>query len=245
MSPDYEQEYLISNQITIKCLFNFLSWFSISENMPLIKQAVIFAIKCHKNQKRISGGSYVKHPIEVCLGLIFAGIKDENILVAALLHDTIEENSATIEKIRQEFNLEIANIVDLVTMRHDEKLLEYYYRIQQDERAVLIKAFDNRNNLKTMLGFFSNDKLRKNFKKTRDFVLPMISSEFIISVNSIIYKEILQKIKKDIEIRLKEIKFYLIALEKAEKEIFPKNEVHSMPDLPSCIVPKFIKMLSP
>ena len=80
----------------------------------LLNRAYVYAMKAHGNQKRASGEAYFNHPLEVAA--ILADMKlDEATIVAALLHDTIEDTEATQQEIQERFGPEIASLVDGLT----------------------------------------------------------------------------------------------------------------------------------
>ncbi|MGQ3032356.1 MAG: HD domain-containing protein, partial [Ferrovibrionaceae bacterium] len=80
----------------------------------MINRAYVFAMKAHGAQKRASGDPYFLHPLEVAG--ILAGMKlDYQTIVTALLHDTIEDTSATPEEIERNFGPEVLRLVDGVT----------------------------------------------------------------------------------------------------------------------------------
>ena len=94
--------------------------------MEKISKAFDFAYKAHKGQKRkASDIPYIIHPIEVAVILIKQKAKD-NVVIAGLLHDVVEDTSITLEEIRKEFGEEIARLVDGATeplelRKEDEK----------------------------------------------------------------------------------------------------------------------------
>ena len=80
----------------------------------LLKRAFLFAAERHANQKRKSGEPFLSHPLEVAH--ILANMRlDEVTLAGGLLHDTVEDTSATIDLIEREFGTEMARCVDGVT----------------------------------------------------------------------------------------------------------------------------------
>ncbi|PIS28162.1 hypothetical protein COT42_08785 [Candidatus Saganbacteria bacterium CG08_land_8_20_14_0_20_45_16] len=82
----------------------------------LIEKADVLMVEAHHVAKRDSGEAYHFHPRAVAFNLIVEfGIKDENMICAALLHDIIEDAPLTREFIVQEFNEDIADLVDGVT----------------------------------------------------------------------------------------------------------------------------------
>lgn len=126
----------------------------------LLQKAFDFAKKAHKGQSRLSGDPYFVHPYEVANILCDLGM-DVNTIIAALLHDVIEDTSVTIEIIRNEFGEEIAALVDGVTKMN---ILEYKTREEQqaeslrkmilamadDIRVILIKLADRLHNMRTL-----------------------------------------------------------------------------------------------
>ncbi len=79
-------------------------------------KAGVFAAGIHSGQHRkTSGAPYIVHPTAVVRILQAVGVKDKNILVAAFLHDTIEDGPATYNKIKREFNKEVADMALAVT----------------------------------------------------------------------------------------------------------------------------------
>ncbi|NMD08936.1 MAG: bifunctional (p)ppGpp synthetase/guanosine-3',5'-bis(diphosphate) 3'-pyrophosphohydrolase, partial [Phyllobacteriaceae bacterium] len=83
-------------------------------NEDLLNRAYVYAMKAHGNQKRESGEAYFNHPLEVAA--ILADMKlDDATIVAALLHDTVEDTGATTEEISEKFGAEIAALVDGLT----------------------------------------------------------------------------------------------------------------------------------
>src|SRR6185369_1821849 len=117
-----------------------------------VERAFVFACKHHADQRRRSGEDFITHPIAVAK--ICAGMRlDTETLVAALLHDTVEDTSATLDEVRAEFGEEVAQLVDGVTkltgitfQSRDEKQAENYRKMMvamaQDIRVVLIKLAD-------------------------------------------------------------------------------------------------------
>jgi len=83
-------------------------------NTPKIQRALNFAIKAHKGQKRKSGEDYVIHPILVAVITSFFN-NDEDVIIAALLHDVVEDTLYTLEDIKNEFGNSVANLVEGLT----------------------------------------------------------------------------------------------------------------------------------
>lgn len=84
------------------------------EKEPMIKKAFDFAVKLHFDQKRVSGEDYVTHPIWVAKVVTQLGV-GRRAIVAALLHDVVEDTGITIEEIAKEFDDEVALLVEGLT----------------------------------------------------------------------------------------------------------------------------------
>ena len=96
-------------------------------NSNLVIKAAVYAAEKHKYQRRkgFNQVPYINHPLKVALLLDECGEHDENILIAAILHDVIEDTDASYEEISKEFSPEVADIVIEVT---DDKELPYAIR---------------------------------------------------------------------------------------------------------------------
>jgi GTP diphosphokinase / guanosine-3',5'-bis(diphosphate) 3'-diphosphatase len=125
-----------------------------------VEDAFVFACEHHADQRRKSGEDFIVHPVGVAR--ICAGMRlDTETLCAALLHDTVEDTSASIEEVRERFGEEIAQIVDGVTkltgitfQSRDEAQAENYRKMMvamaSDARVILIKLADRLHNMRTI-----------------------------------------------------------------------------------------------
>ena len=153
-----------------------------SANCALIKKAYDFAVKYHGDQLRESGEPYYQHPIEVAK--IVATIKlDLYSVVAALLHDTIEDTTLTIDIIREEFGEKVALLVDGVTkltkiqfqpdhIRQVENFRKLLIAISQDIRVLIIKLADRLHNMRT-IQYLSDDKKHRIATETMEIYAPL------------------------------------------------------------------------
>jgi GTP pyrophosphokinase len=125
-----------------------------------VEEAFVFACEHHAAQRRRSGEDFIVHPVGVAR--ICAGMRlDTETLCAALLHDTVEDTSASIEEVGARFGEEIAQIVDGVTkltgivfQSRDEAQAENYRKMMvamaTDVRVILIKLADRLHNMRTI-----------------------------------------------------------------------------------------------
>lgn len=86
-------------------------------DLPLLFRALRFAADHHRDDRRkgVEASPYINHPIAVASELVAVGIEDPEVLAAALLHDTVEDTTATPEEIENEFGRRVRALVDAVT----------------------------------------------------------------------------------------------------------------------------------
>ena len=142
----------------------------------------MFACEHHAAQRRKSGEDFIVHPVGVAR--ICAGMRlDTETLCAALLHDTVEDTSASIEEVRERFGEEIAQIVDGVTkltgitfQSRDEAQAENYRKMMvamaSDVRVILIKLADRLHNMRTIEAMPKQKQLEKS-RETLEIYAPI------------------------------------------------------------------------
>jgi GTP diphosphokinase / guanosine-3',5'-bis(diphosphate) 3'-diphosphatase len=147
-----------------------------------VARAFEFACAHHGDQKRYSGDEFITHPVGVAQ--ICAGMRlDTETLCAALLHDTVEDTSATLDEVREEFGEEIALLVDGVTKltgmnfeSRDERQAENYRKMMvamaTDVRVILIKLADRLHNMRT-LGALPKQKQTLKSHETLEIYAPL------------------------------------------------------------------------
>src|SRR4051794_27997400 len=126
----------------------------------LVQRSFVFSCERHADQRRASGEDFIVHPIGVAK--ICAGMRlDTATLCASLLHDTVEDTSASLEEVQKGFGDEIASLVDGVTklsgvtfQSRDDRQAENYRKMMvamaQDIRVILIKLADRLHNMRTL-----------------------------------------------------------------------------------------------
>jgi GTP diphosphokinase / guanosine-3',5'-bis(diphosphate) 3'-diphosphatase len=148
----------------------------------LLNRAYVYAMKAHGNQKRASGDPYFAHPLEVAALLTDMKLDDATI-VAAVLHDTIEDTEATREEIDRLFGEEIGKLVegltkikklDLVSKKaaQAENLRKLLIAISSDVRVLLVKLADRLHNMRT-LHYVPPAKRTRIAQETLDIYAPL------------------------------------------------------------------------
>lgn len=128
-------------------------------DMARVKDAFVMAEEAHRNQFRKSGLPYIVHPIAVAQIVASELELGPNPVIAALLHDVVEDTDHTIEEIGERFGEDVAHLVAIVTKRdtHEQvssKQVENFRQLLEslhfDVRAVLIKLADRLHNMRTL-----------------------------------------------------------------------------------------------
>lgn len=114
---------------------------------PKIQQAIHFASKAHKEQKRkVLEYPYISHPLTV-LFIVSQVNNNEDVLAASILHDTVEDTDTTLDDIEKQFGSRVKEIVDLLTedysLQKKEREMKYIERFKKaDNDVLLIKSAD-------------------------------------------------------------------------------------------------------
>ena len=147
-----------------------------------VEEAFVYACVHHADQRRRSGEDFIVHPVGVAK--ICAGMRlDTETLCAALLHDTVEDTSASLEEVQEAFGEEIAGLVDGVTkltgltfQSRDEAQAENYRKMMvamaTDIRVILIKLADRLHNMRT-IGAMVKQKQIEKARETLDIYAPI------------------------------------------------------------------------
>jgi len=147
-----------------------------------VERAFVYACEHHADQRRKSGEEFIIHPVGVAK--ICAGMRlDTETLCAALLHDTVEDTSASLDDVRETFGDQVAGLVDGVTKltgltfsSRDEAQAENYRKMMvamaSDIRVILIKLADRLHNMRTIDALPKNKQIEKA-KETLDIYAPI------------------------------------------------------------------------
>ncbi|MEM9104535.1 MAG: bifunctional (p)ppGpp synthetase/guanosine-3',5'-bis(diphosphate) 3'-pyrophosphohydrolase [Pseudomonadota bacterium] len=151
-------------------------------NEALLNKAYVYAMQKHGKQTRANGDPYISHPLEVAAILTDMHL-DEATVAVALLHDTIEDTSATRDEIDELFGEEIGGLVegltkirklDLVSKRakQAENLRKLLLAISDDVRVLLVKLADRLHNMRT-LDFVPPEKRARIAEETMEIYAPL------------------------------------------------------------------------
>jgi len=173
---DDKSRYLISD--LIKLLESYLEPDQVQE----VYRAYLFGAEAHDGQHRMTGEPYIYHP--VAAARILADLRlDHKSIIAAILHDVIEDTSTVKEQIAAEFGNDVAELVDGVSKltqiefaSHAEAQAENFRKMLlamvRDIRVILVKLADRLHNMRT-LGVMRPDKRRRIARETLDIYAPI------------------------------------------------------------------------
>ncbi|WP_159728749.1 bifunctional (p)ppGpp synthetase/guanosine-3',5'-bis(diphosphate) 3'-pyrophosphohydrolase [Methylosinus sp. Ce-a6] len=148
----------------------------------LLNRAYVYAMKAHGQQTRASGDPYFSHPLEVAA--ILTDLKlDDATIVAAVLHDTVEDTSSTLDEINRLFGPQIGKLVDGLTKiekldlvskkaAQGENFRKLLLAVAEDVRVLLVKLADRLHNMRT-LHFVPPDKRARIAQETLDIYAPL------------------------------------------------------------------------
>ena len=149
----------------------------------LLNRAYVYTVQKHGSQKRASGDPYFSHPVEVA-GLMTDLKLDQETIITALLHDTVEDTLATIDDIEKHFGPDVARLVDGVTKlskieqmaeneRAAENLRKFLLAMSEDLRVLLVKLADRLHNMRTLHHIKKPEKRRRIARETMDIYAPL------------------------------------------------------------------------
>ncbi|MGZ4530356.1 MAG: HD domain-containing protein, partial [Mycobacterium sp.] len=149
-------------------------------NVSLLQRAFEVADQRHATQLRHSGDPYITHPLAVANILAELGM-DTTTLVAALLHDTIEDTGYTLEALSEDFGEEVGHLVDgvtkldrvvLGTAAEGETIRKMITAMARDPRVLVIKVADRLHNMRTMR-FLPPEKQARKARETLEVIAPL------------------------------------------------------------------------
>ena len=177
------------------------------ENYEEIKRAYEYALKEHAGMKRLSGDDFITHPLEVTRILLDLNV-DDTTLIAAMLHEVINNGNTTYEDLKENFDDEVAMIVNSVSKinklelpDNDEKSIIYLRKIlvglAEDVRVLYIKLADRLHNMRTNWAI-NPTKQKEKASETMNVLVPIAHRLGINSIKSELEDLSLYYLKPDV-----------------------------------------------
>ncbi|PCI68479.1 MAG: bifunctional GTP diphosphokinase/guanosine-3',5'-bis(diphosphate) 3'-diphosphatase [Piscirickettsiaceae bacterium] len=166
----------------MQTLIETISVYMSDEQISLVKKAYTVGSEAHSGQRRMSGEDYICHPISVAL--ILTEMKmDADCIVAAILHDVIEDTDRTFDDLESMFNVDVATLVDAVTKltqidfksrkeAQAENMRKMFLAMAKDLRVIVIKLADRLHNMRT-IGVMRPNSKRRIARETLDIYAPI------------------------------------------------------------------------
>ncbi len=219
-------------------------------DLERIAKAYEFGDKAHTGQLRKDGTPFFNHPTSV--SLILAELEmDEETIIAALLHDTVEDTPVTLEDVEKQFGKEVALLVDGVTKlaiinyetkqeQQVENLRKMFLAMSSDIRVILIKLADRLHNIRT-LGAMTPEKQREKAEETIEIFAPIAHRLGIFRIKWELedlslkyldpegYKDLVRKVDKKRTERESIINDYIHQIEQALTELGLDFEIYGRP----------------
>ncbi len=166
----------------LRHLLDTLASYLPDKQIEQIAEAYKFGLAAHEGQTRKTGEPYITHPVAVAQELAEMHLDSEAIM-AAILHDTVEDTAATLEEIEEQFGNEVALLVDGVSKLDQiqfhsraeaqaESFRKMMLAMIEDIRVILVKLADRLHNMQT-LGAMPSSKKRRIARETLDIYAPI------------------------------------------------------------------------
>jgi len=149
---------------------------------PLIEKAYVFSARAHEGQLRLNGEPYLSHPLEVAFLLAQMGLGPITVS-CGLLHDTVEDTTASLDELEEYFGEEVTDIVNGITKigqltfgdrltQQAEYIRKMILSMSHDIRVLLVKLADRVHNMRT-LGFMEPERQKAIARETLDIYAPL------------------------------------------------------------------------
>jgi len=177
------------------------------QDLELLKKSYEFAKEAHDGQKRKTGAPYITHPLAVAIILTDLRV-DSSSLVAAILHDTVEDTEVTLNDLTETFSQEISDLVDGLTkiskirfQSKQEKLAENFRKMilamAKDLRVIMVKLSDRLHNMRTLDNLYEEKRLRIA-QETLDIYAPLAGRLGMYGIKSELEDLCFRQLKRDV-----------------------------------------------
>lgn len=184
---------------------DLLTQMSEIKNSDKVKKALEIATKAHKGQVRDGGGKYLNEHIYYVTSLLYEGFKNdkdiEDLVVSALLHDSVEDGDIKVSFIEKTFGKDIADTISLLSktpeeekqsQTQDQKYMvtqNYLNRLSEDRWAVIVKMYDRIANVNSIIRdtvVLKPEKYMRYLKETKNLFIPLAKKyDFKIIVSTL------------------------------------------------------------
>ena len=230
--------------VTIDSIKDAVRAYAPNADFDMIDRAYLVAVEGHKGQVRISGEPYITHPLNVAEILTELQL-DEKTIIAAILHDVIEDTLFTLDEIRDIFGDEVALLIDGVTKlgmiqfkSKEDRQLETYRKMivatAKDIRVIIIKLADRLHNMRT-LKYMRDDKRKRIARETMELYAPLANRLGISNIKweledlSLRYLEpdVYYELVENVKQKRRERQIYISEAVRQIEEVFDDLDIHA------------------
>lgn len=212
------------------------------DDLPLVKKAYDYALNILKDNKRKNGDKEIDHSLSVANILLDLNV-DITTIVCAIIHNTVEYNDDYFEDIKDNFGLDVANIIESLSTLNHLQMTDYnedaaiYLRkvmvgLSEDVRVLFIKLADRLHNMQTM-DCLSKEHQKKVANETLSVLIPIAHRLGINSIKSElenlclyylkpdVYNDILEKLNESVD----ELNEYLQYMQESISDLLTQNDI--------------------
>lgn len=168
----------MKKQYNVDKMYTYLRGFLVGAQLNQSIKALSFAREKHKDQKRKDGIPYIVHPLQMACYAVALGIRDDDIIAGALLHDVCEDCGVPVSFLPVNDNVkQIVKYMTITPLPGEEKAdtkRRYFRNMLECKGSVIVKGLDRYHNMSTMAGVLSPEAIRKNIIENEELLLPMM-----------------------------------------------------------------------
>lgn len=168
----------MKKQYNVDKMYTYLRGFLVGAQLNQSIKALSFAREKHKDQKRKDGIPYIVHPLQMACYAVALGIRDDDIIAGALLHDVCEDCGVPVSFLPVNDNVkQIVKYMTITPLPGEEKAdtkRRYFRNMLECKGSIIVKGLDRYHNMSTMAGVLSPEAIRKNIIENEELLLPMM-----------------------------------------------------------------------
>lgn len=168
----------MKKQYNVDKMYTYLRGFLVGAKMEQSLRALSYAREKHKEQKRKDGVPYIVHPLQMACYAVALGIREDDVIAGALLHDVSEDCGVPVSFLPVNDNVkQIVKYMTITPLPDEEKAdtkRRYFRNMLDCKGAIIVKGLDRYHNMSTMAGVLSEEAIKKNILENEELLLPMM-----------------------------------------------------------------------
>lgn len=168
----------MKKQYNVDKMYTYLRGFLVGAKMEQSIRALSYAREKHKEQKRKDGVPYIVHPLQMACYAVALGIREDDVIAGALLHDVCEDCGVPVSFLPVNDNVkQIVKYMTITPLPGEEKAdtkRRYFRNMLECKGAIIVKGLDRYHNMSTMAGVLSAEAIKKNILENEELLLPMM-----------------------------------------------------------------------